>query len=393
MKDLFMGNSQKKIESLFIGFFTNSLNKDELEQLWQWLDKDVSHRKEFDDLRSAWIMAGHNSGKQSFDIGQSWLAIEQRIKPARFMWFKHFNIRPLWYAASLIICFGLGAGMFLFTSQKKHAEHSAFITKTATTSIHVPMGSKTSVVLPDGSTVWLNADSEIHYSSVFGLENRDLHLTGEAFFDVISDSIKPFNVHAAGITVKAYGTRFNVKAYPDDLTLAATLEEGNIDVVIPSFSDGKSSSKSVKLRPKEQLVIYKVPNESKIATPSQGSDKKHIREIEVKKTVIKEVTIKPNVKTELLTSWKDPKWIISDEPLATFADNLERRYNVNISFASEELKEYNFSGIFENETIEQILTAMSLAAPVNYLFDKNNVVLSLNKKDQEKFKKILKNKK
>jgi ferric-dicitrate binding protein FerR (iron transport regulator) len=149
----------------------------------------------------------------------------------------------------------------------------------------------------------------------------------------------------------------------------------------------------VKLRPKEQLMIYKTSNETKIVTPTPGKEREKEKETVLKKTTIKEVVIKPNVRTELSTSWKDSKWIISDEPLALFVGNLTRRYNVNISFASEELKEYNFSGVFENETIEQILTALSLAAPINYKLNKNNVMLSLNEKDKDKFKKILKNQK
>ena len=378
------------MESIIIGFFTNSLNKDELEQLWQWLDNDESHRKEFDQLRSAWIMAGHEAGKQRFDAGQHWSVVEQRIKKEKFGWVR--QLKPLWYAASLVISFGLGALVFMLASQNKQGP-TVQLTETTTTTFLVPMGSKGNIMLPDGSSVWLNAGSEIHYASDFGLENRDLDLKGEAYFDVKSDSLMPFNVHTTGMTVRAYGTRFNVKAYPDDLTLAATLEEGNINVVFQSLSDGKSSSKSVRLRPKEQLVIYKASNESKIITPTQSKEQEKSLETALAKTAIKEVVIKPNVQTELSTSWKDPKWIISNEPLESFAGNLERRYNVHIHFASDELKEYNFSGSFENETIEQILTALSLAAPVNHKFDKNNVVLSLNEKDKDKFKKILKTKK
>ena len=384
-----MENKQLEIESLIIGFLTNSLNKNELEQLWQWLDTDELHRKEFNDLRSAMILAGHEVGKQSFDDGQSWLSIEQRIKPERFGLFK--RLKPLWYAASLVISFGLGAFTIWLTSPSNQ-EQPMLLSETTTT-IQVPMGSKSNITLPDGSSVWLNAGSKINYTSGFGLETRDLYLTGEAFFDVVSDSLIPFNVHTPGMIVKAYGTRFNVKAYPDDLFLAATLEEGNIDVVIQSLLEGKSTSKSVKLKPREQLVIHKDLKESKIVTPLQGKELEKNKEIATTKTVIKEVIIKPNVKTELSTSWKDSKWIISDEPLALFAENLERRYNVFISFTSEELKEYKFSGSFENETIEQIVTALSLAAPVNYKFNKNNIVLSMNEKDKYKFKKLLKSKK
>ena len=398
-----METNKTNIEFLIIGFLTNSLNKNELEELWEWLNEDEGHRKEFESLRSAWIVAGlengkpgfdAGNGKQSFDAGTGWPAVEQRIKLKKRRRLNRF--RPLWHAASLLIGFVSGALVFLFASQNEQVQTeilaAATTTATTTTIVNVPLGSKSCVTLPDGSLVWLNAGSEIRYFSDFGQENRNLQLTGEGFFDVKSDSMKPFNVHTSGMIVKAYGTRFNVKAYPDDLTLAATLEEGKIDVEIQTSSDGKVSPQSVKLRPKEQLVIHKSSKETKIVTPTTTQKQEKVQAAALAKTAISEVVIKPNVKTELSTSWKDSKWIISEEPLALFAANLERRYNIHIRFASEELKRYNFSGIFENETIEQILTALSLAAPVNYKFDKNHVVLSLNQKDEGKFSKVLKNK-
>jgi len=380
-----MENDNSDFEYLIAGFFANSLSKNEMNILFRWMDEDVSHCKEFGRFRSAWIMAGYESGKKGFDSRSGWLSIERRIKPGRIMRFK--QLAPWWYAASLLICFALGATIAMYVPRSEQVPLS---TVAKSTTISVPLGSKSNIKLPDGSTVWLNAGSEIHYSSDFGLETRDLQLTGEAFFDVKSDSLKPFNVHTSGMTVKALGTRFNVKAYPDDPVMVATLEEGIIDVEFKSSSGGKTSSQSVKLKPKEQLVIQKTAKAVATATPTPDHVQKTVQEAATSLPAIKEVIITPNVKTELSTSWKDKKWIISDEPLALFAGNLERRYNLRIHFASEELKEYKFSGMFENETVEQILTALSLAAPINYKFDKNYVVLSLNQRDKDKFNRILK---
>jgi len=95
--------------------------------------------------------------------------------------------------------------------------------------------------------------------------------------------------------------------------------------------------------------------------------------------------VSSNVQTELATSWKDAQWIIADMSLELLATDMERRYNLNIRFDSDELKRYKFTGIFENETVEQILTALSMAAPVNYQMNKNNVTLILNKTAKEKF--------
>jgi len=385
-----MENIKTDIESLIAGFFTNSLSEDELKILSGWLAEDVSHRKAFNRLRSSWIVAGYENGKKSFDTRRGWATLEKNIKPGKIRWIR--QISPLWYAASLLICFALGASVTMLVPRTE--QEQPVLLATTTTTVSAPLGSKSHVTLPDGSTVWLNAGSLMTYPSDFGLENRDLQLTGEAFFDVKTDPQKPFNVHTSGMTVKAYGTRFNVKAYPDDQTLTTTLEEGNIDVEIQISSGGTTTSKSVKLKPKEQLVIHKTTRAIMPATPTTtGQNQEKIPEIALPEQDVKEVTITPNVKTELSTSWKDSKWIIRDEPLALFAENLERRYNLRIRFTSEELKEYNFSGTIDNETVEQILYALSLAAPVNYKFDKNNIVLNMNYKDKDKFSKILKSRK
>ncbi|MDR1172126.1 MAG: FecR domain-containing protein [Bacteroidales bacterium] len=380
-----MENHKTYIDSLIAGFFTGSLSEDGMEALNRWLDEDVSHRKEFSELRSSWIMAGHESGKKSFDARAGWFAVEQSIKPGKVKWLKRFS--PLWYAASLLLCFTLGSVAYAIALRQEPVQQTVL---TTATTIRVPLGAKSNVTLPDGSLVWLNAGSEITYSPGFGMESRDLQLTGEAFFDVKSDSTKPFNVHTSGITVKALGTRFNVKAYPEDNMIATTLEEGTVDIMIQTASGGKTQS--IKLKPKEQLVIQKNVKIQKAATPGHaGHAREKVQEAVLQAASINDVIIRPNVKTELSTSWKDSKWVINDEPLALFAENLERRYNLHIDFISEELKDYNFSGTFENETVEQILTALSLAAPVNYKFNKNNVELSLNQKDKDKFMKILKN--
>ena len=384
-----MENSSTNIDFLIAGFFTNSLNKDELKALNSWLSEDQSHRKEFNRLRSSWIIAGYEHGAKNFDARRGWAVLEKNIKPRKTRWIRRFV--PLRYAASLLICFALGATVSIFAPEIEQIQSASLETSTT---VNVPLGAMANVTLPDGSKVWLNAGSLMTYPSDFGLEHRDLQLTGEAFFDVKSDSLKPFNVHTSGMTVKAYGTRFNVKAYLDDQTLTATLEKGKIDVQIHVSTGETTTYKSVTLKPKEQLVIQKTSNAMKTETPTAISPERTqetVQPIALPEPNIKEVIITPNVKTELSTSWKDNKWIISDEPLEHFVESLERRYNLRIHFASEELKSYKFSGTIENETVEQILTALSLAAPVNYKFDKNRVELSLNQKDKDKFSKILRN--
>lgn len=96
--------------------------------------------------------------------------------------------------------------------------------------VSVPAGQHTRVTLPDGTAVWLNARSEIRYSTSFNSRHRDVQLSGEAYFEVAKNKKLPFTVHANDIVVKATGTTFDVQAYPEDHDYEVALIEGGVDV-------------------------------------------------------------------------------------------------------------------------------------------------------------------
>jgi ferric-dicitrate binding protein FerR (iron transport regulator) len=336
-------------------------------------------------MRSAWILGRHEAGKLDFDADSGWPVIEQHLANNRKLRFAGW-MTPLRYAASLALCMGLTAGVMWLTRGTKVIQGAESVVYSNTT-IQMPLGSKSNVTLPDGSSVWLNAGSTLTYPADFGLDTRELQLVGEAFFDVKSDSLMPFLVHTVGMTVRAKGTRFNVKAYPDDEMMAATLEEGKLDVLIQATE--KAPSQNIELRPNQQFVILKSQQKNMPEEKSRKMKEQQPSIAAIPKIDIKEGRLISNVQTKLSTSWKDTHWVITDEPLYKFVADLERRYNLDIHFDSEELKNYKFTGTFENETVEQIFTAISMTAPVNYRFNKNQVILSLNKTKIDKFNQMV----
>jgi hypothetical protein len=109
----------------------------------------------------------------------------------------------------------------------------------------------------------------------------------------------------------------------------------------------------------------------------------------------KVTTVKPSLKIIQsvdpvpVVSWKEKRWIISNEKLGTLSVKLERRYDVNFIFDNEILKEYSFGGTLEDETLEQILKAISFAAPIKYIIDGKTVYIMADGKKMEKFKNLL----
>jgi len=239
-----------------------------------------------------------------------------------------------------------------------------------------PYGSRSNVRLPDGSTVWLNAGSILRYSSDFNVHHREVFLEGEAYFDVTHDEQMSFLVKTSTITVKALGTAFNVKAYPEESFVETTVERGAVLLISPL----SSSKETTILRAHQKAVIVKkIQHEKKtVETPLQDNiPDEVIKPIEY--TPIAAVEVNSNVKTEAYTSWKDTRWVIEREKLSNFAVKLERRYNVQFVFNDKELKDYVFSGKFEDETLDQILEALKLTAPILYKVKQNTVYLSFNK--------------
>lgn len=89
------------------------------------------------------------------------------------------------------------------------------------------------VLLADGTHVYLNAQSRLNCEKSLTGATRDVFLCGEAFFEVAKDTLHPFIVHAAGTQIKVTGTKFNVRAFPDEDNSTTTLVEGGVEVRIP----------------------------------------------------------------------------------------------------------------------------------------------------------------
>jgi len=116
--------------------------------------------------------------------------------------------------------------------------------------LYVPAGQRARITLPDGSTAWLNAGSTLRYPSIFGSE-RNVSLTGEAWFEVAHNPERPFIVNASDILdITALGTKFNVSSYPKADEMSTALTEGSVKV-----SKHGSPNSAVVLQPGEQAIL------------------------------------------------------------------------------------------------------------------------------------------
>lgn len=272
--------------------------------------------------------------------------------------------RIAWMTSITVIVIMIG---FYFIERNPSGHHIqlAHGGKNTLSEVSTRYGSKSKITLPDGTTVWLNSGSNLFYNNKnFGDADREVTLSGEAFFNVTHDPEHPFIIHAGKINVEVLGTSFDVKNYPDDKTVEAALIKGSIEVTFPNDPDRK-----VLLKPDEKLTVF---NNGKTEMRHLSTSKPEIKN-EYK---ISPLTILPEDSTVVETSWVQNKLAFSSETFTQLAIQMERWYNIKISFSDSKVQYYRFTGIFEDETLDQALKALQITAPFHYKVEKNEVYIS-----------------
>ena len=227
-------------------------------------------------------------------------------------------------------------------------------------------GSRTRSLLPDGTTVWLNAGSKLHYENDFNGATREVRLEGEAFFDVVKQGGRPFIVHTAGIDIKVLGTAFNVKSYPGDKTVETTLYRG---LVLVSRQEA-SVSKAIQLIPNQKLILPKQAAKEEI---TMSEEKTPLAKQIPASFIITHIDSTKKESERFETAWLYSRLEFRGDNFEELAKKFERWYNVTIVFKDEKVKELNFNGSFERETVEQAFNYLQAAIPFNYEIENNEI--------------------
>lgn len=193
-------------------------------------------------------------------------------------------------------------------------------------SISCPYGTVTRFTLPDGSYVHLNSGSEITFPDSFGSGERRVNLTGEAFFEVVSDDTHPFVVSSGDMDVIATGTEFNVEAYPGYST-RITLVSGIVNVV-------------------KNAARYSLKKGHQLQFAADGSI-----------TDSKTDTFK-------WTAWKDGIIAFRADRLSYVFERLAQTYNANIIIEDPEIADYQIRATFKEERLDEIMALIERCAPI-----------------------------
>ena len=196
--------------------------------------------------------------------------------------------------------------------------------------------------LPDGSKVWLNANSELRYPSDFNADTRTVELTGQGYFEVTKNAHKPFIVKAdKDYSVEVLGTSFNVSAYKDESMIETTLVEGSVKLNV--VSGGKRMTQM--LKPNEKAEYQKGAGKIKVF----------------------------GVNTEYDTAWKNGEIIFRNHPMDKVLKTQGRHYHVVFEVKDNEILKSIITARFKDEQLPQVLEYLKLASGIQYAIHKPTV--------------------
>lgn len=203
--------------------------------------------------------------------------------------------------------------------------------------IYVPKGDRVQMIFQDGTRVYINSDSRLKYPKKFGLNTREVYLQGEAYFVVSKNKRRPFIVNLDGPAIHVLGTSFDVHAYPENKDITVYLDEGSINMVLPSES-------KYQLRPGEKLVYNKENNQCAITK---------------------------NANSELSSLWKKDVIAFKNAPLAEVIEVLNRWYNVNFKVEDSVAWEISYTITSENTLLEKVLPDLEKIGPLKFEYDES----------------------
>lgn len=220
-------------------------------------------------------------------------------------------------------------------------------------------GTRSQMLLPDGSRVWLNSGSRLEYPKTFAAgQPRIVQLEGEAFFQVATDANRPFRVQTKSFTILVLGTSFNVRAYPGESSAVTSLVEGSVEVQLD-----KAGKQKVALHPNEKLTVpanlFDIEDE-----PVSKTDTRKLPATVYKQQL---THVRDSIVSE--TAWVKNKLAFKHLQLEKVTALLEQWYGAEIGFHNQQKRSLYFTGVFETDRLDDVLAALASTSSFTYIKD------------------------
>lgn len=316
---------------IFFKSFQNQATPEELDEINNWLGEGIENLEVLDEVYNIFSISTELPPPLNPDTQKAWSKINQKISSKTSSQILNFKARYAIAAAATLVF-----GLMLWGIVDSYLRYDRLSHQFAEV-VTLP-GQKTSVILPDGSKVWLNSASTLKYTTDFNDRKREVILTGEAFFDVHKDKSKKFRVSCGNLDVDVYGTSFNVKNYPDEYFQEVTVAEGVVGIA--------SNSKEIRQLTKgEQATLNKVSG--KVIFDKEDPD--------------------------IVAAWKNNELIFRNTPIEEVIKSLESWYGVKITIDNQMIGGHNYTFKIKTETFKEVLSMMQVMTPLEYKINGKDV--------------------
>lgn len=327
-------------EDYFIKYLKNELTEDETGKLLAWVRENKENEEFLFSLKDSYSYLNYENDKKEADTEQEWKKFSERVGwtsksvPSD----KHSFRKPVWvYAAVVLLCI-LGGWMAGSVYEKLNMPRGLVTLETET-------GQQAKTVLPDGTTVLLNACSKLTYSLEGWNKARDVRLDGEAIFDVTHKQDQPFYVHTHNYNVRVLGTNFNVMAYGDDTEGVVTLKHGKVEIGMAGCN------KNMFLQPGESFVYDNQSGAYRVERRSL----KHVY------------------------AWERKEIIFEGHTLEEKKEELSRHFGYKFEIAPE-LQKMSYKATLRDESLNEFLAALDSITPeLSYQIDVNRKIVKVKK--------------
>ncbi len=317
-----------------ISFITSNQSFNDRSEVIKWIKETDENMDEYIRYKNLWAIMQHGKDMPKVKI-QNALSNVRKKSNRNNRPYRVLNVMK--YAALFI--FALFGGYLVGTVDFNH--------EIAMNEVFVPNGNRSSVVLPDGSKVWISNGTKLTYPEEFKGRDRIVELEGEGFFDITHDKAHPFILKIGENQIKVLGTKFAVVAYPNDEIIKAELISGQIQFDVKDKNQA-DQFQSFLMKPSQGLILDKSSGK---VTESKVTDR-------------------------FYDYWLHGVYQFKGETFEELAKKIERIYNVEITFENEVLKRRVFSGSLNiNDNIYTLMEVFGRAAnePFAYTHEGNHI--------------------
>lgn len=313
-------------ESLLLRFFNKQVTREEIAHVEEWIQVSEENRKIARDIHYITFAATTLRNLRDTPSEKALKNVKRKMNQKRSWTLLKTRFQQI--AAILFIPLLLSLGYYML---KGDQEPPRWI------EMRMNPGMIGSIVLPDGTKVWLNSDTYIKYPSAFASDLREVELNGEAYFSVAKEPDRKFIVHSNEdqVAIEVLGTEFNIDAYQDNGFITTTLVSGSVRL---SYINTKDEKHSLLMQPHEKVIYDRT---SKFVDEHKADVERDI-------------------------SWRDGTIILKETPLKEVLWTLSKRFNVEFEVRNRRLQSSSFTGIFKNQQLERILEHFKIASHVNY---------------------------